>query len=462
MESVVIIGAGPAGLAAGYELVRQQVRPLVLEKGPMVGGIARTETYKGYAFDVGGHRFLTKNKEIEQLWQDTLGDDLIKVNRLSRIYYRNHFFNYPLTVFNALANLGLSESISVLLSYLRSYLRPYPEENTFEEWVTNRFGDRLYRTFFKTYTEKVWGIPCSEIMAEWAAQRIRGLSLVTAVMNAITGFKKAKTLTDEFYYPVKGPGMMWDRFRRALEAEGAAVMVNAEVVRLNHENGRIEDLEYIQNGKRTVMTVSHVVSSMPVSRMIDALSPSPPDTVMESIRGLRHRALLVVGLIVDRPDLFPDQWIYIHNPNTKVGRVQNFKNWSAALSCDPRTTHVGMEYFCDEGDTLWNLPDDRLIEIGSKDLSGLGFCLTHQVVDGFVIRQPMAYPVYDATYTGCLKVIRDYLGQFQNLFTIGRNGTHRYNNMDHSMLSGMLAARNIGGAQHNLWEVNEEASYLEG
>jgi protoporphyrinogen oxidase len=461
MEPVAIIGAGPAGLAAAHELVKQGMRPILLEKGNMVGGLARTEQYKGYFFDLGGHRFFTNNREIEQLWREVLGEDFIKVPRLSRIYYKDRYFNYPLSIFNALFNMGIIESMLILNSYFKSHFRPYPQEDNFEEWVSNRFGDRLYRTFFKTYTEKVWGIPCNEIRAEWAAQRIRNLSLVVAVANALIGLKKAKSLTDEFDYPLRGPGMMWERFRELLEAGGSRVFLNASATGVTHENGHLMSLRYVEGNKETEIPVSHLISCMPITKLVAILDPKPSDDVLEAARQLRYRAFVTVGLIIDKKDLFPDQWIYIHSPQVRVGRIQNFKNWSSGMAPDSSKTNVGMEYFCNEGDDLWNLPEGELGALAAEELSKLGFCAPEDIMDSFVIRQPMAYPVYDEGYKEALTVIRQRLGEFGNLQTIGRNGMHRYNNMDHSMLTGILAARNISGANYNLWEVNEEESYLE-
>lgn len=461
LDPIVIIGAGPAGLSAAFELTERAVGPLVLEKSNAVGGIARTENHNGYLFDVGGHRFFTKNKEIEKLWREMAADNLLTVARLSRIFYQDRFFNYPLGFSNALSNLGLAESVLILFSYLKSRGSPYREEKTFEQWVSNRFGKRLYETFFKTYTEKVWGIPCSEIGAEWAAQRIRGLSLLVAVSNALLNLHTAKSLISEFLYPLNGPGMMWEGFQKAVESGGGRILFNAEVTGILHDGRRIAYVEYAGTSGGNRASVLHLISSMPITKLVTALDPKPPGEVLEAAGNLRHRSFIMVGLVVDKEDLFPDQWIYIHSPEVQVGRIQNFKNWSSAMVPDPGRTSVGMEYFCNEGDELWKLPDEDLVEIASTELSRLGFCEKEHVTDGFVLRQPMAYPVYDQGYQERLTTIRACLERFDNLHTIGRNGMHRYNNMDHSMLSGVLAARNALGARKNLWDINEEEKYLE-
>jgi protoporphyrinogen oxidase len=460
-KPVVIIGAGPAGLTAAHELTRRG-RPLfVIEKADKVGGIARTETYRGYHFDIGGHRFLTKFQEVQRLWEEILGDDLKRVPRLSRIYFNGRFFSYPLEFLSTLLNLGLLESLLILLSYCRVQIRPLLEERSFEQWVINRFGDRLYRTFFKTYTEKVWGIPCDSIQADWAAQRIKGLSLVAAVTNALFGTQQSKTLVDEFYYPVKGPGMMWERFQGLIESEGGKVLLNSESIGLRHENGRISNVVYrSQEGRREIAT-DHVISTMPITKLISILEPQAPDHVVEAGRRLHYRSFTIVALIVDKAFLFPDQWIYIHSPEVKVGRIQNFKNWSPAMVPDSEKTSIGMEYFCTVGDEIWNMTDAKLIELASGELESLGLAGADDVQDGIVVRQPGAYPIYDQNYGENLEVIRRFFEIFENLQTVGRNGMHRYNNMDHSMITGILAVKNMYGQQHDLWSVNEEDEYLE-
>lgn len=458
---VIIIGAGPAGLTAAYQLVKQGVKPLVLEQDDKVGGIARTETYKGYRFDIGGHRFYTKVEAVTQLWQEVLGAEFIKVPRLSRIYYRGRFFNYPLDVFNTLLNLGIVESGLILLSYLKAKLFPIAEEQTFEQWVTNRFGERLYKTFFKTYTEKVWGIPCNQIQADWAAQRIKGLSLTTAVLNALFGSNNTKTLIKEFDYPVLGPGMMWQRFAELVESQGGEVHLNTGVVSIQRQGNRIESITAQQAGKLVEFTGDRFISTMPVSALINRMEPLPPAEVLEAARSLKYRDFLIVTLIVNSPNLFPDNWIYIHTPEVKVGRIQNFKNWSAALVPDPSKTCLGMEYFCNEGDPLWEMTDAQLIELASRELDTLGLAKASDVEDGSIIRQYKAYPVYDSEYRRHLQTIQGFLETVENLQTVGRNGMHRYNNQDHSMLTAMLAVRNLFGEKHDLWEVNTERSYYE-
>jgi len=403
---------------------------------------------------------------VQQVWQEILKDEFIKVPRLSRIYYQGKFYNYPLSLFNTLSNLGILPSFFILLSYLkakaRAKLNLTPEPETFEEWVVDRFGSRLYRTFFKTYTEKVWGIPCSEIRADWAAQRIQGMSLKRAVINALFGSQNAKSLIKEFDYPILGPGMMWERCQEILNDKGSPVHLNTSVTRIEREGTRIKCIT-AQEGERTFqITGDHFISTMPVTALLHRLDPLPPAEVLEAARRLKYRDFLIVSLVIDRPELFPDNWIYIHSPEFKVGRIQNFKNWSPKMVPDASKTCLGMEYFCSEGDALWELPDAELIGLATREVVGLGLGVkSEDVEDGVVIRQYKAYPVYDGEYRQHLQVIQDYLETFENLQTVGRNGMHRYNNQDHSMLTALLAVRNILGEKHDLWNVNVERSYHE-
>jgi protoporphyrinogen oxidase len=464
---VVVIGAGPAGLTAAYELVKRNIKPIVLEKADKVGGISRTEVYKGYRFDIGGHRFYTKNSEVQTLWYEVLEHDFIRVPRLSRIYYQGKFFNYPLSIFDTLSKLGIVTSFAILLSYLKAKIktrllfREIKPQN-FEEWVSDRFGARLYQIFFKSYTEKVWGIPCTKIQPEWAAQRIQGMSLKRAVLNAVFGNQSAKTLIKEFDYPRLGPGMMWERFQEKIEQANGTVLLNAAVTCLEREGSRIKSVTVRQGEKEFRVAGDHFISSMPISLLIQRLDPPAPAPVLSAARGLKYRDFLIVSLIIDQAELFPDNWIYIHSPEFKVGRIQNFKNWSPEMVPDPRKTCLGMEYFCSEGDPLWEMSDVDLIELASREIVALNLLdKPDRVKDGVVIRQRKAYPVYDGEYKQHLQVLQEYLDSFENLQTTGRNGMHRYNNQDHSMLTGLLAARNTLGKKQDLWRVNTERSYYE-
>ncbi len=457
---VVIVGAGPAGLTAAHELLGRGVVPLVLERDHIVGGLARTEAYRGFHFDVGGHRFYTKVDEVQRLWEAMLGDDFLSVPRLSRIHYKDRFLRYPLEGWDVLTTLGPAESVRVLSSYVRARLRPSRREKTFEDWVANRFGQRLYQTFFKRYTEKVWGVSCDSISADWAAQRIKGLSLATAVRNALFGGNGVKSMVGEFRYPRLGPGMMWRRFQQEIERRGGEVRLEAEVVRFHRSGARITGVTVRQAGRTSFVAGDHFLSSMPITHLV-AYIEGTPARVLAHAAHLQHRALVLVGLIVNRALLFPDNWIYVHTPEVRAGRIQNFKNWSSAMVPDPSKSGVGVEYFCSPGDELWCSSDAALIELAKGELMQLGLVRPDEVEDGVVYRHAMAYPVYAHGYATHLEAIRDFLATIENLQTIGRNGLHRYNNQDHSMLTAMLAVRNLFGESHDLWKVNTERSYAE-
>jgi protoporphyrinogen oxidase len=462
-KRVVVIGAGPAGLTAAYGLTEHNVPTVVVEKGKIVGGIARTESYKGYYFDMGGHRFLTKSSEVTKIWRKILGKDFLHRPRLSRIYYKRKFFYYPLKPLNALKGLGLFESFLILLSCLRWKMSPHRREDTFEQWVTNRFGSRLFHTFFKTYTEKVWGIPCSQLKAEWAAQRIKGLSLKTVVLNMLLQPKKAiKTLTEEFDYPRLGPGMMWNRVKEEIERRGGAVLMETDVTAVAMAGNRVDSITVSRNGQRETITGTHFISSMPVTEFIKKIDPPPPAAFLLAAGKLHYRDFLTVCLIVNKPNLFPDNWIYIHDPSVKVGRIQNFKNWSPEMVPDPARTSLGLEYFCNEGDDLWNTADKDLIEIGKREMDCIGLARYADIEDGCVFRVPKAYPVYDSDYGDYLVEVRKFIDGLENFQTIGRNGLHRYNNQDHAMLTGLFAVRNVVlGERNDLWSVNTEQEYHE-
>jgi protoporphyrinogen oxidase len=462
-REIVIIGGGPAGLTAAYELSKLNLRPVVLEQRPLVGGLASTHVYKGFHFDMGGHRFFTKAGEVTKMWDEILPDDFLLRPRLSRIYYNGRFFYYPLRPLNALRGLGIGQSLLVALSYLWWQLFRYRQENTFEQWVTNRFGRRLFRTFFKTYTEKVWGIPCSELKAEWAAQRIKDLSLKTVLVSMFLKPKTTiKTLIEEFHYPRLGPGMMWTAVKDEIERRQGTVRLNSEVVRINRTGPRIDSVVLNGEGRETLITGTDFISSMPLTDFIKRLHPPPPADVLGAAERLHYRDFLTVVLILNRPQVFPDNWIYVHDPGVKVGRIQNFRNWSPDMVPDPAKTSLGLEYFCTEGDPLWTTPDSELIERGKREIERINLARAADVEDGCVVRVPKAYPIYDSEYRECLAIVRGFVDGLENLQTIGRNGLHRYNNQDHAMMTGMLAARNAVLGQHNdLWSVNTDQEYHE-
>ncbi|MCR9086954.1 MAG: NAD(P)/FAD-dependent oxidoreductase [Rhodobacteraceae bacterium] len=462
--SVVVIGGGPAGLTAAYELLKlsDHHSVTVFEGGNLVGGIARTESHNGYRFDIGGHRFFTKVTEVEAMWQEVMGDDFITVPRQSRIYYRGRFFSYPLKLLNALSNIGVYESARIMASYLKWQVRPHPVEDNFEQWVINRFGGRLYMHFFRSYTEKVWGIPPTSIRADWAAQRIKNLSLIKAVWNAISGANDTSSLIEEFQYPRLGPGQMWEKCRDLIRERGGEVTMETKVTRVSRDGMKVTGVDIEQpDGTLSHVPADYVINSMAIDELIEAFDPPPPPEIVEAASRLRYRDFLIVTLVLKSADPFPDNWIYVHAPEVKVGRIQNFRAWSADMIPNPETSSIGMEYFCQAGDGLWTMSDEDLRALASQELAQLGLAKEDDVIDAAIIRQPKAYPVYDGEYQGALEVISAWLKQIEGFQTVGRNGLHRYNNQDHSMLSAMYAARNILGANHDVWDVNVERSYHE-
>ena len=467
-KKVVIIGAGPAGLTAAYQLCKEGVPSVVLEKDDVVGGISRTVNYKGYLFDIGGHRFFTKVKAVDDMWREVLGEKkFLRRSRLSRIYYNKKFFYYPLKATNALFGLGLWNCMMMVASYATAQMFPIKDEKSFEDWISNRFGKRLYNTFFKTYTEKVWGMPCSEISADWAAQRIKGLSLIATIRNALLASQVKqkgeviKTLIDAFDYPEKGPGQMWEMVADDIQKRGSDLKMKSGVEKIVWSDGKVTALEIDVDGKREVVAGSDFISSMPVQELVRKMEPTPPANVMDAADKLGYRDFLTVSLIVNKKKLFQDNWIYIHDPDVKVGRIQNFKNWSPSMVPDDDKTCLGLEYFCFEGDGLWTMDDKDLIELGAKELGILGLVDPNDVEDGAVVRMPKAYPVYDGVYVEAVNTIREFLAELPNLYLVGRNGMHKYNNQDHSMLTAMLSVKNILGANYDVWGVNVDNEYHE-
>ena len=469
---VVVMGAGPAGLSAAYELTRHGTPVTVVEKDPrQVGGIARTLEFMGCRFDVGPHRFFSKSPEIEALWSEVLGKEIRPVSRLTRIMYRGKFFDYPIRASNAFLNLGPVETARCLISYAQARTHPVVDPQSFEDWVSNQFGRRLFEIFFKTYTEKVWGIPTSELSADWAGQRIRGLNLVEVIRNAVLppswrGGEHAivKTLVDAFRYPRLGAGQMWESVAARLKVSGHPVRLGEEVVAVRHAGGRVLSVS-VRDGLGGTLDVmgTEFISTMPIRELIAKLQPAAPSIVRAAADALGYRDFITVNVVVDRAEVFPDQWIYVHDPGVKVGRIANFKNFSSAMVDDSGLTGLGMEYFCFEQDGMWSWSDADLLDMGRRELVALGICRADEVKAGMVYRQPKAYPVYDGAYLGHVAVVREWLQRaLPNLWLVGRNGMHHYNNQDHSMMTGILVARNIAiGAHYDPWLVNTDAEYQE-
>jgi protoporphyrinogen oxidase len=473
MAQIVCIGGGPAGLTAAYELVRHRSDVLVLEADPQyVGGISRTIQVDGFCFDIGGHRFFSKSQEVVALWKEILGSELLLRPRKSRIFYGGKFYPYPLDLKATLLNLGVVESALCGLSYLYAKCLPVKNPKTFEDWVSNQFGTRLFRMFFKTYTEKVWGMSCREISADWAAQRIKNLSLFAALKNATMRSlglnrknNKIKTLIEEFLYPRKGPGMMWEAAASQIAQKGGKVQMGCRATRLTYQKSTgLWDIETTSaDGQSQTVQASHVISTMPLRELVRAVSGAPSE-VIEAADKLRYRDFITVALAMTDRQKFDDNWIYIHSPEVKVGRIQNFKSWSPEMVPDSALTCYGLEYFCFEGDGLWNASDDELVKLAIKEIAQIGLGDAADVRKGYVVRQPKAYPVYDQDYQGYVDIIRSWLeAQCPNLQIVGRNGMHKYNNQDHSMMTAMLAVKNIlaGEKRYDVWCVNQDAEYHE-
>jgi protoporphyrinogen oxidase len=457
----VVIGGGPAGLSAGYLLAKAGRKVIVLEAEDQVGGIAKTVVDPdGYRFDLGGHRFFTKNKEVDALWHEIMGDEFLKRPRMSRIFWRGKYLDYPLKGTDVIKKLGPIELTRCGLSYLWATVKPKGPEDNFEQWVSNRFGKRLYTHFFKGYTEKVWGVSTTELRSEWAAQRIKGLSFFSAAKAAFFGNKdnEIKSLIDAFNYPRYGPGQMWEMMTERIEEMGGEVRLECPATKLEVEDGRVVRIDTPQGAIEPRGTIS----SLPLRHMVGLTSPGAPAEVQKAAQGLRYRDFMTVALILDGEDLFPDNWIYIHEDGVRVGRIQNYRSWSPWMVPDPDTACVGLEYFAFKGDDLWTMDDDKLIELATRELDQLGLATPDKVRRGYVVRVPLAYPMYDETYADRVATIRGWLDPLEDFVQVGRNGLHRYNNSDHSMLSAMRAVDNIlKGTDHDIWAVNVESVYHE-
>src|SRR6266568_6622515 len=461
----VVISGGPAGLTAAYLLAsRYGIESTILESDTQVGGISRTVERDGWRFDIGGHRFFTKVKEVEALWHEILPDeDFLLRPRMSRIFYKGKYYDYPLKASNALKNLGIWEAFLCVMSYLWARIHPPKDQNTLEGWIVARFGRRLYGHFFKTYNEKLWGVPVNKLPADFAAQRIKNLSLFNAVVNALMPKRNQKEITsliEEFQYPKYGPGMMWERCQELVEAAGTKVLTETRVVRIDHHEGRATSVVAVSDdGTETDYDASAVISSMPMTALLGAMNPPIPPAVARAVRDLHYRDFLTVALVVPAEFGFPDNWIYVHSPDVKLGRIQNFGSWSPYLVKEGRTC-LGLEYFVFEGDEYWTMADEDLVALGKAEVSRLGLVDPNRVEAGYVVRMPKAYPYYDADYKANVDVLRAWLAESaSNVHPVGRNGMHKYNNQDHSMFTAMLTVENLLGAHHDIWAVNVEAEY---
>jgi protoporphyrinogen oxidase len=465
--NVVIIGAGPAGLTAAYQLTKFGISTTVLESDTQVGGISRTVERDGWRFDIGGHRFFTKVKEVQDLWHEILPDeDFMLRPRMSRIYYEGKYYDYPLKASNALKNLGLWEAFLCVMSYVWVRIRPPKDQTTLEGWIAARFGWRLYRHFFKTYNEKLWGVPVTKLPADFAAQRIKNLSLFNAIVNMLLPKRNQKEITsliEEFEYPKHGPGMMWERCRDLVEARGCKILMNTRVVGIRHEDDRaVAVVAETADGARTEYPCDHVISSMPISQLLRSMDPPAAPTALAAADDLKYRDFLTVALVVPEEYSFPDNWIYVHAKEVQVGRIQNFGSWSPYMVKEGRTC-LGLEFFVFEGDETWTRSDEDLVEQGKRELDILGLVEPSKVEAGYVVRMPKAYPFYDERYKANVARIVDWLeDRAPNVHPVGRNGMHRYNNQDHSMFTAMLTAENIALAtDHDVWAVNVEEEYHE-
>ncbi len=455
-QKVAVIGAGPAGMSAAYCLARAGLTNVdVYEASDSVGGLARTIELWNQKVDIGPHRFFSSDRRVNELWLEVAKKDYKMVNRLTRIYYKKKFYYYPLKPFNALFNLGIFQALLCVLSYGRQRISPTPEDGSFESWVTRRFGKRLFRIFFKTYTEKLWGIPCEELDSDFAAQRIKKLSLYEAIKNAILPSKKNKhkTLVDQFAYPLGGTGAIYQRMADFVKAKGGTVHLSTPVQRIIQESGRATALQ-LEDG--SIEQYDQIVSTMPLTLMVSRL-PEVPKEVLARTEKLKYRNTIIVFLNVDAVDLFPDQWLYVHSPELDTGRITNFRNWIPEVFGNEKSTILALELWCYNEDPVWKERDDSLIAQASQEIRNTGLIGKAEILDGHVYRIPRCYPVYDTGYKENLEPVERYLSGVQNLHVIGRYGAFKYNNQDHSILMGMLAAENIlENRGHDLWEINTD------
>ena len=465
-KEITIVGAGPAGLGVAIELQKNNITDiLIIDMHSKPGGLSRTEVFDNNRFDIGPHRFFTKNKEINELWHEILGNDFKPVKRFTRIYYNNKYFNYPLKPFNALKNLGFFESYHAIISYIFSQVKVSNNEIvSFEDWVCRHFGEKLYKTFFKNYTEKVWGIECKNIGADWAAQRIKDLNLYKAMIDALNPTKhnkSVKTLVEEFDYPVYGAGMMYEKMSDRINKQGGEILFNTIVKKVNIKDNKILSVFVNNNEKEFEIPVETLFSSMPLTKFIESIKPKVKKNILTATRELFFRDHITVNLIIDNNKLFKDQWIYIHSREVKMGRLANYNNFSSCMPGNKKKSVVSVEYFVFKNDDIWNMPDKDIIELAKEELNYMNLVNRKLVKSGFVIRETESYPTYFIGFEKYYKIVSDFVSNISNLQCIGRGGMYKYNNQDHSLYTGLLAAKNYCGADYNIWNVNIDAEYHE-
>lgn len=464
-DRTVVLGAGPAGLASAYVLAKHQRKVTVVEKDSVVGGLAKSFKWHNFILDLGPHRFFTKIPQVLQLWHEVLGDEQVTVKRLTRIYYSGKYFLYPIRITQVLLTIGIIPSLLIFSSYLKAQLFPKKQPQNFSEWVKNQFGDHLFQIFFRGYTEKLWGIPCEKISAEWAAQRIKGLSLWGAIKSAVFGNKgKVKSLVDQFQFPRLGSGQLYEKIAKFLTQQRQEVLCNCEINKIYHHNQKITAVGYCDRltGEQITLDCSHVISSIPINLFLEQMTPAPPQEVLEAGRSLQFRNTILVYLLVEGSNIFPDNWLYINDPRVQVGRVTNFANWSPAMLANDHQTPLCCEYWANFDDPLWQLSEEELVKLAESELNKIKLLKNRQVIAGKVIKLPRTYPVYTGNYKQAIATIRNYLSTFANLQLIGRYGSFKYNNQDHSLLMGILAGENIlSQANHDLWSVNSDQEYAE-
>lgn len=460
-RKIAVIGAGPAGLTAAYELTKKGHAVDVYEASDSVGGMCKTLDLWGYKVDLGPHRFFSKNKRVNELWLEIVEKDYQLIDRLTRIFYKGKFYHYPLKPFNALANLGPLETTRCILSYFMERLFPTKEDGTFESWVIRKFGRRLYEYFFKTYSEKLWGISCKDLDAEFAVQRIKNFSLSEAAINALGLNSKQKhhTLVEKFAYPITGTGLVYEKMAQRIVENGGKIILNKPVGRVLVKNNKVAGVELTTGQKKTY---DIVISSMPLTQMVLKL-PGIPTSVVSAAKNLKYRNTILVFLHLDRNDLFKDQWLYMHSPELLAGRITNFNNWVPGLVGTKKNGIVVLEYWCNNNDDLWkDYTTDQLIELAKTDIRKSGLLGPAKVLDGYVYKIQKSYPVYQRGFKDKVKKIQEFLDKTENLYAIGRNGAFKYNNQDHSIFMGILVAENIdANAKNNLWEVNTDFEYHE-